>query len=289
MPANPVERLLVLEGVPNARTWAEVEAVRSLNEERAMSAGELRNQLREKRNPGIDPEEFWALTDDFPFAIEISWASSYPDGAYDVIFRHRGEEGTAFFPLNRHAGKTWNDYATSPRQSALNKTLIPELREYLKRNLPDYMIPSAMVVLAALPLSVNGKIDACALPAPGTDRPSIGNRYVAPRDALETLLADAWAKVLGLEKVGIGDSFFDIGGQSLLGTQLLSRIGELLGIRIPLRVLFAKPCVVDFGAALLAEFGPRVQQTAELLLSIDNMTEEDAVRLLSRREQGLAG
>jgi amino acid adenylation domain-containing protein len=282
------EALLVFERVPNARTWQDAEAARQLQENSLISVGELRNRMRETRNPGIDPEQFWSMTDDVPYTVEVSWAAGYQDGSYDVIFRRGAAESSVFFPPDIHIDAL-KQYANNPRQRVLHKTLVPELREFLKRRLPDYMIPSAMVLLETLPLTANGKVDHQALPAPDGERPALTNNYIAPRSALETLLANLWAKILGLERVGVTDSFFDLGGQSLLATQLLARINELLKIQVPLKTLFAKPAVADFCAALLSESGPGPQHTAELLVTISNMPEDDAARLLSIRRQERAG
>ncbi|MEP6605522.1 MAG: amino acid adenylation domain-containing protein, partial [Nitrosospira sp.] len=270
------EALLVFERVPNARTWQDAEAARQLHENSPITVGELRNRMRETRNPGIDPEQFWSMTDDVPYTAEVSWAAGYQDGSYDVIFSRGAAEPYIFSPPKIHIGAPLKQYANSPRQRVLHKTLVPELREFLKRRLSDYMIPSAMVLLETLPLTANGKVDHQALPAPDGDRPALTNSYVAPQSALETLLANLWAKILGLERVGATDSFFDLGGQSLLATQLLARINELLKIQIPLKMLFAKPAVADFCAALLSESGPGPQRTAELLVTISNMPEDDA-------------
>jgi SAM-dependent methyltransferase len=282
------EDLHVFEHVPNARTWQDAEVAQQLQEDDSITVGELRNRIREVRNPGIDPEQFWSMTDDVPYTVEISWAAGYPDGGYDVIFRRGEAISSAFSPPKGQMGEPLNRYANSPRQGALHKTLAPELREFLKLRLPDYMIPSAMVSLETLPLTTNGKVDHQALPAPDGDRPALTNSYVAPQNALETLLTNLWAKIPGLERVGVNDSFFDLGGQSLLATQLLARINELLKIQIPLKTLFAKPAVSDFCAALLSEAGPGAQRTAELLLVISNMPEEDAARLLAIRKQETA-
>lgn len=283
---NLEEDLLVFEHVPNARTWQDAEVARQLHQDNnPITVGELRNKIRETRNPGIDPEQFWSMTDDIPYTVEISWAAGYPDGGYDVIFRREEVASPAFSPPKNHMGEPLNRYANSPRQAVLHKTLAPELREFLKLRLPDYMIPSAMVFLETLPLTANGKVDHQALHAPDGDRPALTNSYIAPQNALETLLTNLWAKILGLERVGVNDSFFDLGGQSLLATQLLSRINELLKIQIPLKTLFAKPAVADFCVAILSEAGLGTQRTAELLLAISNMPEEDATRLLAIRKQ----
>ena len=115
-----------------------------------------------------------------------------------------------------------------------------ELRARLSTRLPEHMVPGAIVVLERLPLNANGKVDRRALPAPERSREQ---PYVAPRTAMEELLAEIWAEVLGTERVGVEDNFFELGGHSLLVTQVVSRIRGTLGIELPLRTLFEQPTV----------------------------------------------
>ncbi|HEY0606234.1 MAG TPA: amino acid adenylation domain-containing protein, partial [Herpetosiphonaceae bacterium] len=118
-----------------------------------------------------------------------------------------------------------------------------DLRDFLLNKLPAYMVPSAFVVLPALPLTPHGKVDRKALPAPEQTHAEQDDRYVAPRTPVEDVLASIWADVLRRERVGILDSFFDLGGHSLLATQLISRIREAFQVELPLRSLFELPTV----------------------------------------------
>jgi acyl carrier protein len=118
-----------------------------------------------------------------------------------------------------------------------------QLRDYLKEKLPEYMIPSAFVLLDSLPLTASGKVDRRGLPAPDGSRPELAEAYVAPRNVTEKLLTTIWVEVLKLEKVGIYDDFFELGGHSLLATRVVSRIREVFRIELPLRALFEKPTV----------------------------------------------
>jgi amino acid adenylation domain-containing protein len=120
---------------------------------------------------------------------------------------------------------------------------IDQLRRYLSADLPEYMIPSAFVFLDAFPLTVNGKVDRNALPVPDSSRPDLGSAFRAPRNASEELLAGLFADLLGLDGVGIDDSFFDLGGHSLLATQLVSRIRSAFRVDLPLRAVFESPSV----------------------------------------------
>ncbi|HEX7240625.1 MAG TPA: amino acid adenylation domain-containing protein, partial [Longimicrobiaceae bacterium] len=114
-----------------------------------------------------------------------------------------------------------------------------ELREDLRASLPEHMVPSALVVLEALPLTPSGKLDRRALPAPGAG--TSGVEYVAPRSPTEEVLAGIYAEVLGTERVGTRDGFFELGGHSLLATRVVSRVRGALGVELPLRAVFEAP------------------------------------------------
>ncbi|MBD1938356.1 non-ribosomal peptide synthetase [Microcoleus sp. FACHB-68] len=125
-----------------------------------------------------------------------------------------------------------------------------EWRAFLKEKLPDYMMPSSFVVLKALPLTPNGKIDRQALPAPETLNTDLADTFVPPRTPVEEVLTGIWAKLLNLEKVGIHDNFFDLGGHSLLITQLLAKVRESFDVNLPLRSLFDFPTIAGLANSI---------------------------------------
>ncbi len=140
-----------------------------------------------------------------------------------------------------------------------------ELRESLRRVLPDYMVPSAFVVLDGLPLTPNGKVDRKALPAPDGSRPELGQEFVAPRTPTEELLAGIWCEVLGVDRVGVHDDFFALGGHSLLATQVVSRVRAAFQAELAVKSLFESSTLAGLARvvdeALLADVGvvvPRV-------------------------------
>ncbi|AHJ31215.1 non-ribosomal peptide synthetase [Nodularia spumigena CS-584] len=119
---------------------------------------------------------------------------------------------------------------------------VSELRQFMKAKLPDYMIPSAFVILQSFPLTPSGKVDRRALPAPDLES-TLLEKYVAPRTPIEELLTQIWSQVLKVEPVGIDDNFFELGGHSLLATQLVSRIRNIFQVELPLYELFTAPTV----------------------------------------------
>jgi amino acid adenylation domain-containing protein len=127
---------------------------------------------------------------------------------------------------------------------------VSELHAHMKERLPEYMVPSAFVLLDKLPLTANGKVDRRALPAPTGSRPELTQDYVAPRTGVELAIATMWTAVLGVERVGIHDNFFELGGHSLLATQIVSRLRDTLKIELPLRHIFEYPTVHALAAKI---------------------------------------
>ena len=126
-----------------------------------------------------------------------------------------------------------------------------ELRSYMKAKVPDYVIPAAFVQLEEFKLTGSGKVDRQALPVPDQSRPTLQAAYVAPRNELEETIAQIWREVLGMERVGIHDDFFEIGGNSLLAMQIIAKVSNTLDVYLPLHRLFDTPTIA--GLALNVE------------------------------------
>ncbi len=187
-------------------------------------------------------------------------------------------------------------------QPASSAALQRELRDLLSEQLPDYMIPAAFVLLTAMPLLPNGKIDRRALPAPDWQQ-SASTNFVAPRTPTEEVLAAIWAEVLGVERVSIHANFFDLGGHSLLATQALSRVRKAFQVNPPLRVIFEKPSIAGLAAVIDAELArpqarpvariqaiPRRNRNAEQFLSrLAQFSEEEARQLLQDKQATTQG
>ncbi len=134
--------------------------------------------------------------------------------------------------------------------AAAEPPAVEELLAWLRERLPEYMVPAAFVFLPALPVSPNGKVDAKALPAPERLRPELAATYAAPQSELERIIAAVWQEALAVEKVGIHDNFFDLGGHSLLLAKVHTRLREVLERELSLVDLFKNPTVSSLAAAL---------------------------------------
>jgi amino acid adenylation domain-containing protein len=130
------------------------------------------------------------------------------------------------------------------------RTIAQSLRQYLKGKLPDYMIPSAFVLMQNLPLTPNGKIDRRALPAPDRAHNQQEEHFAAPRTPTEVAIAAIWAEVLEFQSVAIHDNFFELGGHSLLAVQIISRIRAAFAIDLPLSCLFESPTIAGLSQAI---------------------------------------
>jgi acyl carrier protein len=157
-----------------------------------------------------------------------------------------------------------------------------QLRSYLLDRLPSPMVPSTFVFLNVLPLTPNGKVDRKALPEPAYRKPEAENGFVAPRNRLEKTIADIWAEVLKIERIGVHDNFFEAGGHSLLAVRVLSRVMQALQLNLPLKILFEFPTVAHLAKVIEQK---RAQMMAgdleQLLRELETMPEKDAQQVLA--------
>jgi acyl carrier protein len=142
------------------------------------------------------------------------------------------------------------------------------------------MLPSAFVFLDSLPLT-NGKLDRKALPHPDERRPELGQPYVAPRNEVERILGEIWAEVLSVDKVGVDDNFFDLGGHSLAATRLVSQVIKRFRLELPLRSLFQSPTIAEMAAVIDERQKQRLteEDLERLLTELEGMSEEEARKL----------
>jgi acyl carrier protein len=149
-----------------------------------------------------------------------------------------GVQSSAVIAREEHGEKRLIAYVVPRWDSSLTA---PHLRDQLSKVLPDYMIPSAFVQADEIPVTMNGKVDRQALPEPGSKNLLAEESYIAPRNIIEERLAALIAPLLRVNRVGVNDNFFLLGGHSLLGTQLITRISDTFGVNLPLLSLFDHP------------------------------------------------
>src|ERR1700716_3450591 len=150
------------------------------------------------------------------------------------------------------AGAACGGGAQGPEQEQEESAgLVAELRAHLSARMPEYMVPAAFVMLESLPLTPNGKLDRRALPAPDGEAYA-RQAYEAPQGEIEATLASIWSQLLRVERIGRHDNFFELGGHSLLAGRLISRVGESLGVELPLTELFARPTLAALSEAVVA-------------------------------------
>ncbi|WP_024804816.1 non-ribosomal peptide synthetase [Nocardia sp. BMG51109] len=235
---RPIGEITVrLLKVPNRRVWWETAATRALEQgddvATALAIGD----------GGIDPEEIYELGERLGFRVRAQWSADaehcldYTFGAGDHMADPVTERGATDAPPATYT----NNPASSHRLGALARSLGP----YLADLLPNYMIPSAIVIVDRLPLNANGKIDRAALPAPRTVSGDSGRE---PGTPMERFVADLFADLLGLPVIRADDNFFTLGGHSLLATRLVNRLRSELGTEVTISELFESPTVAGFAA-----------------------------------------
>jgi hypothetical protein len=157
-----------------------------------------------------------------------------------------------------------------------------EIRRYLQQQLPHYMVPAVIIPLREFPLTPNGKIDPRALPAPSVNDSSYRSHFAAPRSAIERLIASVWREALGVDRVGLGDNFFDLGGHSLLLVQVHSRLSRLLDCPFSVVELFHFPTLETL-ARRLRTAAPAVEAAKNARL--DQVDERMAKRRKARAQR----
>jgi acyl carrier protein len=195
-----------------------------------------------------------------------------------VLKQHPAVKQTVVVPHeDKHGERGLAAYVVSAKQAEPE-----ELRAFLREQLPDYMVPWAIVALDALPLTPNGKVDLRALPSPGEEQAK-ERKFVTPRNPEEEKLAGIWREVLKLERVGVNDNFFELGGHSLLATQIVSRIRNQFRVQVPLHSFLETPTVAGL-AQKIGRCPPAEAEEAEivrLLKELEGVSDEEAERILA--------
>ena len=275
-----------VRGVPNRRTARDAAvAERLLSDEGSGTLAELLGSL-DRDGSWLDPDDLRDLCAQGPYACRLSWSRPTQDGRFDVVFRRREDGAASASPgapgapgaagatdatdatdatnatgTPRAAGaagapgvaaaaarpRPWSEYGNQPLRTRARGTLVPSLRSHLAARLPESMIPATFVLLDAFPVTPNGKLDPAALPPPDSLRPELADAFEPPRDPAEELLAGIWARALGLDRVGIRDDFFELGGDSIMSIHVVANARDA-GLTFSVKDLFQHPTVAGLAA-----------------------------------------
>ncbi|MEH2385069.1 MAG: amino acid adenylation domain-containing protein [Nostoc sp.] len=261
--------ILRIINVPNARVISAVKTAEWLSHvEGFKTVGQIRKALQELENFGVDPEDFYGLN--LAYKVNISWSNSSIEGHYDVVFvRQDRLDKRSIIPDSTPHPRPWQSYANNPLQAKAARKLVPQLQTYIVQKLPEYMMPSAFVVLESLPLTANGKVNRRTLKAfHDAIKPQLPENYIAPRTPVEQVLVKIFAEVLGLKRVGIYDNFFELGGHSLLATQLVSRVRDALCVELPLRSVFEASTIAQLSKVVESFKESNPQSQAPVLVPL---------------------
>ncbi len=247
-------------GVPNARVIVEVEAAARMALAPAGAERDVRAllaALAPLREVALDPDDLRRMHPHYD--ISFSFTADRP-GAMNVEFRHRNRQDARTEAGGQVIGPTYDafeSFANRPaRPVAEGAGLIVALREHVRAKLPDYMIPSAFVVLESLPLTPNGKVNRAALPAPERTRVETSARFQPPKNELEQHIVSVLAELVGVAAPGVDDNFFDLGANSLMLVQVSVRLRDLLGRPVPLVRLFQFPTARSLATVLAKADAP---------------------------------
>ena len=251
---------LLVADVPNRRISSDLNIQHLIDQSGVRDVSALRSELMELGSSGEDPEDFWRLGDAYGYEVHISWSESGALGNYDVLFvdpkNLKGQVGVlpsrAFDTQER-----LQDYASVPLSEQLLQGSASTLRSYLQERLPEYMLPSSYVVLESIPLTVNGKLDRKALPAPDS-RPLLATDYIAPRTEMEKSLALIWSELLQVDEIGIYDNFFELGGDSVQCVKIQA-MSRRLGITVTVKQIFEKQTVAGLSEIVTSNIAGKME------------------------------
>lgn len=203
-----------------------------------------------------------------------------------VLLRHPAVKEVAVVDWNDRGEAALAAYVVAAARVMPGHT---DLLAFVRSKLPDYMVPSSVTFLDALP-DVNGKIDRRALPPPRRARPAMEQPYTAPSNEMEADLVGIWEEVLGVHPIGVHDAFPDLGGHSLAAMQVLSRSIQKFAVDIPLKALFESPTIAALAQWLapLRAANTKMQRYNEALANIEALSDEDALAVLAGRSPGKA-
>jgi len=267
--------LLFVEALKNSRLDAIERAMEQMSQGNG-DAAQLRELLLEPAS-GIEPSAVFAL--DPRYEVELRFGKQ--PGTFDALFRHKETAPAGVWALPRKSSSA----ATTNVPAVLDakKVSVPEMRRHIRHVLPEYMLPHDYVFMEVFPLTPNGKIDRKSLPDPRSANGQ-NKEVVLPQGEIESVVAEIWKELLGIDQVSTQDNIFDIGASSLLTVEANSRLSEKLGRKIPLVNMFRYPTI----AKLAAHLGGESTKTSETQAAATSDRDDRRKAAAERRRQARA-
>lgn len=221
--------------------------------------GLTRQQWQKKVLSGIQPEAIWEIATSLGYEAHITLGDK--DDTVDAFFCKLSSTGKFVAPFwrreMRDLSASSRTRTNDPQHAEANQHLITVLRDYLREQLPDHMVPSKFFMLDSLPLTPNGKVDRKHLPrVEGQRAATATGAFIAPQSNIENEIANVWKEVLGVDTVGVHDNFFDLGGHSLLMVRTHGRLSEVLGGNLSIVDLLKYPTVASLATFVSSETQP---------------------------------
>lgn len=264
--------VLVVKDIPDVRLVDDFQILKKIDELKHSNKSSL-----SPNSPHLlpSPEDFASLTEDLPYEVSLTLALDKP-GHYNAVFKHRNIQS---FPLDVHTNSGVNfqpdepqTYTNNPSLIRLTRQLAPELRDYLKERVPEYMVPQLFVMLDHLPYTANGKLDRSVLPFPQNLSVTMepGHSFQQPRNQIEKIFLDTWIKVLGTDAIGMDTNFFQLGGDSIQAIRVISLLNRE-GCELTIQDLYKHQTIEEL--ARLARLSE--SSSTEELIDTNLMAEEN--------------
>lgn len=250
---NKSQLIIAFKNIPNLRLYNEVSLFNYLSKTNVKIPLNdiLSNFENVDINNGVDPELLFELSNKYNYKVILTWSTEGKTGFFDAVFFGSNLSESINLFSARSINPDFKTFANNPLISKFKRTLVPSLKDLLKRSLPDYMIPSVFMLMDELPLTSNGKIDRKALPSPDIMRITSNEKHTPPRNELEQKLTDIWQKVLRVKSISIYDNFFELGGHSLLVVQLFKQIEEQINVELSIALIFEYPTINQLASKIL--------------------------------------
>jgi amino acid adenylation domain-containing protein/non-ribosomal peptide synthase protein (TIGR01720 family) len=245
---------LVVRGVPDSRVAEPLALAHALTQASpGESAAFVAMEARRRASSAVDREALARAVEERSAHVALTYGAEL--GTVDLWIAARPPSGGCLASPIAETSDGWERFISEPTRALRTRRLRSALRTYLRERLPEHMVPSAIVVLDRLPLNPNGKVDRAALPIPDARAGTSPVARTPPRDAVEHTLARIWSRVLGIGDVGVHESFFDLGGDSIVAMRMVAQ-AKAAGVTITPRQVFQGPTIAELARAVAAPAEP---------------------------------